>query len=668
MRRAPWLIACSMACLALAAPTLAQDQVETYTPDFFADSRPATAMDMINRLPGFNFDGGSGSRGLSGNAGNVLVNGKRPTSKSEGLSTILSRILAGAVVRIEVIHGGAPGIDMQGKPVVANIIRTDEPSSSLVAIASATYLNTDRVLPSAQLQYSRTDGDRSYDLTVRRDANYNSDMGEARITRIDAAGNAVPVEETRRGTGGNVSVSGAMATPLAGGDLDTNVNLQQSDFDSGTLYDDPSGPQNYASTSHHRNGEVGANYALELGDSELNLQMLQRLGHSVSTQILADDNGMEERFSSLQATGESVSRVTLRYPLSPALTVEGGAEAAYNFLEGSSRYTQDGVVVSVPSSNVEVSEKRGEAFLQSSWQIDDALALDAGARAEYSVIGEEGDAGKSRSFFYLKPRALLTWTIDPSSLLRLRVERQVGQLNFGDFISSASLTQDNVTAGNPDLKPDQRWQVELAYQYQFWDRGAVTLALQHQQLSNILDSMPLFADDGTVYDVRGNIGSGRDDSVSLDVALPTDRLGVKGGLLTAGSDWRDSALTDPLTGQTRRFSGERVNSYSVGFSQDLTGWRSTWSVSWSNGWQQAGYHVTRMDRTFGDPSMSASWTYKPQSDLNLTFSVNDLLTSGRTRFSDYFDGPRNASPLARREVEVSYIRPRLFLSVRKTFD
>ena len=119
--------------------------------------------------------------------------------------------------------------------------------------------------------------------------------------------------------------------------------------------------------------------------------------------------------------------------------------------------------------------------------------------------------------------------------------------------------------------------------------GAVTIKRTAE-----IDRMPLVTRDGDVYDVRGNIGDGSADRLSLDVAVPTDRLGLKGGLVTAGADWRDSALTDPLTGETRRFSGERVNSYSVGLSQDLADWRSTWSVSWSDGWQQAGYHVSRM--------------------------------------------------------------------------
>ncbi len=112
----------------IATPALAQSEqgISVYPPSFFADSRPATAYDMVSRLPGFSLDTGSSGRGFAGTAGNVLVDGARPTAKNDDLSTILGRIPAANVERIEVIRGGAPGIDMQGQAVVANIVRSKE--------------------------------------------------------------------------------------------------------------------------------------------------------------------------------------------------------------------------------------------------------------------------------------------------------------------------------------------------------------------------------------------------------------------------------------------------------------------------------------------------------------------------------------------------------------
>src|SRR6185312_15828282 len=94
----------------------------TYPASFFANAHPATANDMIGRLPGFNLDTGSGARGFAGSGGNVLIDGTRPAAKSDGLNSILSRIPADTVDHIELIRGGAPGIDMQGQSVVANVV------------------------------------------------------------------------------------------------------------------------------------------------------------------------------------------------------------------------------------------------------------------------------------------------------------------------------------------------------------------------------------------------------------------------------------------------------------------------------------------------------------------------------------------------------------------
>ena len=185
MRHGPWAVLGRHALLC--SPALAQSQVESYKPDFFASARPSTAMDMINRLPGFSFDGGDGSRGFSGNSGNVLIDGKRPTSKTDYLGNVLGRIVAAQVERIDVIHGGAAGIDMQGKPVVANVILKKAASTTIVAQASAAATTTRRIMPGGLLQYNRTTGDRSYDLSIRRDPNYSNDMARPTSPRSTPA-------------------------------------------------------------------------------------------------------------------------------------------------------------------------------------------------------------------------------------------------------------------------------------------------------------------------------------------------------------------------------------------------------------------------------------------------------------------------------------------------
>jgi len=96
---------------------VAGDQaVLIFTPDFFVDARPNTALDMVNRVPGFSVNDGDGARGFEGAVGNVLINGARPASKNDTGSNVLARTVASQVERIELIRGGAPGIEMQAIP------------------------------------------------------------------------------------------------------------------------------------------------------------------------------------------------------------------------------------------------------------------------------------------------------------------------------------------------------------------------------------------------------------------------------------------------------------------------------------------------------------------------------------------------------------------------
>ena len=67
-----------------------------YDAAFFAQYAPRTALDIAQHVPGFSVDlGNTEIRGFGGAAGNVVINGQRPSSKSDTIQTILQRIPAG---------------------------------------------------------------------------------------------------------------------------------------------------------------------------------------------------------------------------------------------------------------------------------------------------------------------------------------------------------------------------------------------------------------------------------------------------------------------------------------------------------------------------------------------------------------------------------------------
>src|SRR5512142_992576 len=155
-----------------------QNSVLQYPAAFFADSRPSTAYDMISRLPGFVFDDGKTARGFAGTAGNVLIDGQRPTAKTDDLQSILQRIPASDVDRIEVIRGGAQGIDMHGQTVVANVVRKKNDSTQIVADISNNFWPDGHMVPAASIQFTQHDGESTYEASLQQIGNFDDSVGK----------------------------------------------------------------------------------------------------------------------------------------------------------------------------------------------------------------------------------------------------------------------------------------------------------------------------------------------------------------------------------------------------------------------------------------------------------------------------------------------------------
>src|SRR3954452_17326936 len=140
---------------AAASPAGRATRTTTYEAAFFAQYAPRTALDIAQRVPGFTLDlgnnqagNGNDVRGFAGTAGNVVINGARPSSKAETLDTTLSRIPAQQVVRVELSSGDLFGSDYSGKSQVLNIILSQQGGIDANVTAAGRrwytgYINTD---------------------------------------------------------------------------------------------------------------------------------------------------------------------------------------------------------------------------------------------------------------------------------------------------------------------------------------------------------------------------------------------------------------------------------------------------------------------------------------------------------------------------------------------
>lgn len=667
-----------------ATPTSGQPDAETregstvYRPEFFAASRPSTALDMINRLPGFQFDQGASARGFAGTAGNVLIDGKRPASKSDSLGDILSRIPASQVDRIEVIRGGAPGIDMQGRSVVANVIRrAGNASQQVITIANNLLLPSGDNLPNARYELSRTYGPRSFDFSISRGVGIDDSSGQGTRTRRDPAGVITRLEAAgHEGDGGGLSSKGSVKTPMFGGELRANASLGKSDFkseDHFTRLDRPAPRLDIVQTSDSVSGEIGLNFTRPLTPrvaAELvGLQRLSRSEFASNSEQGAD----RSTFTSDAESGESIARGVLRFKRSATLSFEGGGEVAFNFRDGQTAFTVNGAPVPIPNANVRVEERRGEGFVTATWRPLPPLSVEAGSRFESSTISSSGDVQNERSFFYPKPRLLATWTPNKSDTFRLRIEREVGQLNFGDFVASANLTDERIVAGNPELEPDKTLVIEVSAERRFWEKGAIGLSLSHEEITDAIDRVPITAQDenGNIFffDAPGNIGDATQDELDFNLTLPLNRFGIPGGELKLNLELVESEVQDPTTGEPRRISGQRPRSGRVDFRQDVPRYKLTYGGTALTAIDETYFRFNEVSRVKIRPFYLAAFVeYKPSPRTSILFNVENIGRFELLRERDVFAGPRNTRPLLFRENFDSRSQARAVVRLRRTFQ
>lgn len=575
---------CSPAVVLAQAPVVTDEssqQVVEYPASFFARYKPNTALDMINQTPGFLLNDGDDSRGLGAAAGNILINDRRPSAKQDLPSLILTRIPASLVERIEIIRGQVRDIDLQGQAIVANVIlRQDSPAA--IRWEAVWRYNFD--------YFSTFEGGIS--ISDRwRDTDYNAGLNLRRMTRGD-----LTLQDTFNGQGNLIEKRRDEADLLGirgGGNLNTSTWFGQTLLQLNASFNaedreglriarrTPEGPGGIK-----RDEFIGEEYQaaqFEMGiDAERNLsedltgKLIGVLTHggddTLSTLDRFNAAGVKSlvRVADTQTDAtEAISRLELDWAVVQDHAIQVNLEVAFNSLAGTLVQTEDAgsgpVEAAVPGGNSRVEELRWDFLLKDTWSLGQ-FELDYGLGAETSTISQTGDAEQERSFFFVKPQSVLTYSANQSAQSRVRLAREVAQLNFADFVSATVFEDDDLALGNPNLQPDSTWIAEFSHERRFGPESVVKLSIFHHWIKDVVDLLPLSA----TFEAPGNIGDGTRWGFRMESTIPLEWLGLQGARLDVNARWQKSSVIDPVTGESRVFSSRTPfrSIFPLSFSDD----------------------------------------------------------------------------------------------------
>jgi outer membrane receptor protein involved in Fe transport len=677
------LLAQAAVAAAPAVPAPPQQGIASYPASYFAAGNTNTALDMVNNLPNFTLDTGDSVRGFEGSAGNVLIGGQRPTSKRDALDAVLQRIPATKVERIDVIRGGAPGIDMQGKTVIANVIlKAGSGFRGLIAVANQ-HVDDGRNLGGLRMEGSgslprQTTWEAGWRLGKGADDGIGP--GQNLVTFADGRPPQVADIDTH-GTDYLSNFTGALETPVLGGRLRINGLTQYEKFKEPEVdvFTSP-GPDvvRYGYAKKTIDTEAGGRFVRAFGEAtNLELLTLRTTRHRTtdSSSLDADPSvtggDASSHFFADRHSSELIFRGVLKHSFGRKLSLEVGAENADNKLDSRTRFSVDGEPQDLPAANVQVEEKRTETFLKGAWNPTAAWTVDAALRYEYSDISSQGDVVMGKTLKFAKPRLAVAWTPRNGSQLRFRVEKVVGQLNFDDFVASSSLTTSvGVTAGNPNLNPEQSWVTEAALEQQLWQGSSIEITARHFKISDVVDRGPVFAADGSVFDQPTNIGEGAKDELAAVVTLRFDRFGWKGLLVKGDVTKRWSEVTDPTTRQKREISVLHPVDWNLSVSQDLPARRLNVGFDIYGGWRETSYRFDFIETVKIKPYLKPFAEWKPRPGLSLRVEV-PLANHPKVRLRDEiqtFDGPRTAGATPASVQERTFTFPySWYVRVRKEF-
>jgi hypothetical protein len=568
------------------------DASKTYPKAYFDPFTPQTAREMIDRLPGFTLDIGEDLRGFGNSAGNVLINGARPSSKSGGLEEALQRISAASVDRIEVIRGAAGTSEAAGQAVVANVItmqsgRTARWEFQLERAAH------NKINASAELALSQTIA--GWETSTKINSYIERQpLDGTRISRDVMDDVTFSELESRPNDVKQIAISSEAKRPAAGGTLVINGRLshtpfsfmtERRGFDGGLDQGIPDQLRNIEFERTTSDAEFGVDWTRPL-PNDWRVKMLSLSSfRDVDTQ---QNNSLElpvgidfsnSLFVSQQKTFETVLRSTFSRGGEQALQPEFGAELAYNRLDSALTLSVEdaaGVTnIALPAADVLVEELRGEAFANFIWKAAPKLTVETGLGAEYSEISVSGDAENTQSFFFAKPFTTLIYDPKPGLQFRLGARRTVGQLDFSDFAASASASDDRLIGGNPDLGPDQTTSLSTSVDLRSETRGAFNVEVFHEWRDDVLEQIVL----PSGAQGLGNAGSARVWGLKSTASLPLSNI-ISGGLLEIEAEFLNSTISDSVISQDRSVSSIDSSNIFVQFRQDIPQRRIAWGVSY----------------------------------------------------------------------------------------
>ena len=611
-----------LALMAIASPVQAQDAAaediasnlqpraengrQIYEATQFVRFAPQTALDMVSQIPGFSITEVSGDRGLGEASQNVLINGQRVTGKSNDARTALARIPVSSVVRLEVADAatfGVSGINGQVVNIIAKEGGLKGNFSYRAELRDRLGLNPRQ----GEINLSGKLGKGNFTLGANNNGGFQGGGSGVEFTRDpnDQLLYTRAINTTNRGN--RPRVAGSYSLKADNGNiLNVNAALELFRFRRRQEYDRfAPGTADIFELSRGKedelNYELGGDYEVGLGKGRLKLIGFHRFEDSqFSSEFrrnFTDGKASTgQRFDQIILEGESVLRGEYRWKTGKS-DWQVSLEGALNYLDAESElFALTGgnyQPVPAPGATARVEEKRAQSILTYGRPLSASLSIQASLGGEYSQLSQSGANDLTRTFIRPKGSVSLNWKASPNLTVSSKMQRKVGQLNFGDFLASKDVQNNNDNANNPKLVPPQSWLLENEANWSLGKVGSIKFKLDAEMINDLVDQIEVEG-----FEAVGNLpGSANRLRGEVNGSFILDAIGFRGAKLDTTVALQTTTVRDALL-INRPISNRGRFYWSLDFRHDIPNTQWAWGLYAENNGDNGFYRLDYYSRDF----------------------------------------------------------------------
>ena len=282
-------------------------------------------------------------------------------------------------------------------------------------------------------------------------------------------------------------------------------------------------------------------------------------------------------------------------------------------------------------SNTVTADDR-QVFASADWTPVPAVTLSAGAKSEEMRVSSRGLGDGADQYRYARPSASATAQLWNGAQMEISSEDNVSPVNPYDF---AALAQANPANSDLRVAPNREWRNQASLT-QNLDHGASLSAVVTQARIESTTELAVTSGGATV---PASISGGTRQQFDANLSMPLSGIGLPDTTLSSHATVRQSQIRDPLTGQSRRVSGEVPREASVKLTHKDDKHHLEWGVTGNLGTGQSFYQPAQITKLRTDGGVGAFITYKPGKYI-VSLNANGLLGGTRSQTDTFYNGTR----------------------------